>query len=103
MTVGRGSRPLPAAAPPYLPRQIEANGRFFEDHQDRYDGVREKWLCGLMWQVFYEDFGFHYLSDKNEGLDHAQPWQKFVHGLLTGREGTCCTLSAFALATPAPD
>ena len=81
----------------YVRWQIQVNQPFFEDYKDEFDGSREMWMCTLLWQILREDFGIRYLDGKNEALDHTQPWQKFVHGVLTTGQGTCCTLPVLHL------
>ena len=78
--------------------QIDFNEPFFEKYKADFDGSKEKWICTMIWQIITEDFGLGYLKGKLDDLDHSQPWQKFVHGLLTRREGTCCTLPVLYLA-----
>ena len=80
----------------YVQQQIELNEPLFEIERDTFNGCREKWLVALMWDVFTNDFNFRYLAGRREALDHSQPWQKFIHGPLTGREGTCCTHYPFS-------
>lgn len=76
----------------YVRLQIEANEPYFLEHQWDFQGRKEKWICTLMWQIITQDFGYGYLKGKLLDLDHTQPWQKFVHGIIQRGEGTCCNL-----------
>jgi len=82
----------------YAKYQIDTLEPAFDADTSPYKSSKEIWKCAVLWEIVTEDFGIGYLQEGISGLDHTQPWQKFVHGVVTRKQGTCCNLPVIYLA-----
>jgi len=76
----------------HVAREIVLNRSYFASNPEKFDHSEEKWLAVVLWDILQNDFGVGYLAEPWINLDHGNPDHKFVHGLLKGGGGTCCTL-----------